>query len=103
MATANHSKNSEMTSEAYDLLDCFVQGLDDVIYEIAETIAREKVQTSSTGTVEIRRDDVKEAALALFRAIREEAGKSLPAHVARHLEEMHDCVIAKCRDDDTGE
>ena len=98
MATANDTKTtSEMTSEAYDLLDCFVSGLDDVIYEIAEAIASNKGQVTEDGTVEICQDDVKEAAQSVFMAIREQAGKSIPEAVRQQIEEMHECVLLKCK------
>lgn len=96
MTTANDSRNSTMTSEAYDLLDCFVSGLDEVIYEIAESLANSKGQIVD-GIIEISQDDVKEAANRVFNAIRERAGKEIPQSVAQQIEGMHECVMEKCR------
>lgn len=102
MATANLPTDSEMTSEAYDLLDCFVSGLDAVVYEIAEAIAKANGQVTDAGTVEINQDDVKQAAKSVFEAIQEQAGKSIPAAAARQIEEMHECVLMKCEIRNTG-
>jgi hypothetical protein len=96
MATAKEARNSEMTSEAFDLLDCFVSGLDDVIYNIAEKISEEKGQVRQDGTIEIKGEDVKRAATIVFDAIREQAGKSIPEAAVKEIESMHDCVMAKC-------
>ncbi len=101
MPTTHESKNSSMTSRAYDLLDCFVAGLDDVIYEIAEAIAKSKGHVIE-GVVEINDEDVKEAAESVFKAIREQAGKSIPAVEASQIDEMHECVLEKCRIQTTG-
>lgn len=103
MTTANESQKSVMTSEAYDLLDCFVAGLDDVIYEIAEGIAREKGRVSSDGTVEIQKDDIRDAAELALNAIRDQAGKAIPKGAAEQIERMHGCVLEKCRVQDAGE
>lgn len=40
MSTVDRTTASEMSGKAYDLLDCFVSGLDKVVYEIAESLAR---------------------------------------------------------------
>lgn len=102
MATANESRNSAMTSEAYDLLDCFVSGLDDVVYKVAEAMAAEKGQITSDDTVEITQEDVRAAAEVVFNAIHAAAGKSIPAAVVEQIEEMHGCVMEKCKVLDAG-
>lgn len=102
MSTANNSKNSEMTTDAYDLLECFVSGLDKIIYEIAEDIAERKGQVLPEGAIEIRADDIRMAADVVFKAIREQTGKSIPKDLAVQIEEMHECVLEKCRIRDVG-
>lgn len=87
-----------MSSEAYDLLNCFVSGLDDIIYEIAEGIASAKNKRTSAGTVQIDKDDVRAAAQIVFEAIRDQAGKAIPQVVAEQIEQMHQCVLSKCRE-----
>lgn len=93
---ATKEASSEMTGEAYDLLDCFVSGIDDLVYEIAEQMAASNGHTNSEGIVRITREDVKAAANAVFTAIKAEAGKTIPAAVAAQVEAMHECVMAKC-------
>lgn len=101
MSTANESRNSSMTSEAYDLLDCFVAGLDEVIYEIAESRAMAKGQEKD-GVVEITKDDVREAAEIVFDAIQKHAGTAIPQERADEIEKMHQCVLKKCNVRNTG-
>ncbi|MEK6236199.1 MAG: hypothetical protein N2C14_15950 [Planctomycetales bacterium] len=86
-----------MSREAMDLLDCFMTGLDSVVFEIATTIAREKGQVNNDGTVEIMKGDVKEAAESVFAAIREQAGKTIPLLAVEDIESMRECVLEKCR------
>lgn len=93
----SRSRNSSMTGEAYDLLDCFVSGIDDLVYEIAESMAAGRGSVSDDGVVEISQSDVKRAADAVFTAIREQAGKSIPEDVAKQVESMHKCVLSKCQ------
>ncbi len=97
MSTVNKSRKSSMTSKAYDLLDCFVSGLDDVIYEVAEQLAVEKGRVEK-GVVEITHEEVQEAADIVFRAIREQAGKSISEEVARRIQEMHEYAMEKCKE-----
>ncbi len=89
-----NTTKSEMTGRAYDLLDCFVSGLDKVVYEIAESIAREAGQLTEAGVVEIRYEDVRSAADLVFKAIKENA--SIPKDALADIEQMHACVQEKC-------
>jgi hypothetical protein len=94
MSTENDSQNSEMTGSAYDLLDCFVSGLDRVVYEIAERLAKKAGQINDDGVVEIRKKDVREAANLVFRAIRD--NKDIPQDALADIVEMLECVERKC-------
>ncbi len=89
-------RSSSMTGEAYNLLDCFVSGIDDLVYEIAESMAAARGSVND-GVVEIDQHDVKRAADAVFNAIREQAGKTIPKDVAEQVESMHECVLSKCQ------
>ena len=98
MATANNPTdnlaNSEMTGKAYELLDCFVSGLDQVVYEIAESLAKDAGQLNDAGVVEIQHKDVKAAAELVFKAIKENA--DIPKDALDDINEMHQCVQEKC-------
>lgn len=89
--------NSEMTGEAYDALDCLVSGIDVLVYEIAEKIAASKGHRNSIGVIQITGTDVKEAADAVFNAIKAQAGKAIPESIASNVDAMHEGVLAKCR------
>lgn len=97
MSTASESRKSEITGEAIELLDCFVSGFDSIIYELAESLARTASSVQPEDVVEIERDHVKDAALIIFRAIQEEAGKTLSAEAAEEIIDMHRCVMEKCK------
>lgn len=97
MATTKELNSSEMTGEAYELLDCFASGIDDLVYKIAEGIAASKEQRSPEGAISITAADVKQAAESIFNAISAQAGKSIPQSVASEIQSMHECVLAKCR------
>ncbi|MFC1757217.1 hypothetical protein ACFL2H_00410 [Planctomycetota bacterium] len=101
MSTANDSKQSSITGEAYDLLDCFVSGLDDLVYEIAEAEAKGNDRVVE-GVVEINRDDVKAAAELVFNAIRSQAGPAIPEALEQMLAGMEDCFHAKCERSGSG-
>ncbi len=94
---ATKELSSEMTGEAYDLLDCFASGIDDLVYKIAEGIAASNGQRSAEGTISITAADVKQAADSVFNAIKAQAGKGIPESVASEIQSMHECVLAKCR------
>lgn len=93
---AQASKNSTITSEAFSLLDCFVSGLDDVIYEIAESIADANGHRSGDGSIEITRNDIRDAVKIVFDAIKQQAGTGISQETVAHIEEMHACVMQKC-------
>lgn len=95
MSTIERPTTSEMSGKAYDLLDCFVSGLDRVVYEIAESLARAAGQVNPAGVVEIRQEDVRAAAEMVFAAIREK--KDIPRDALDDIEEMHQCMQAKCK------
>jgi hypothetical protein len=94
MSTVDRTTASEMSGKAYDLLDCFVSGLDKVVYEIAESLAKAAGQVNQAGVVEIQQKDVRAAAEMVFAAIRE--NKNIPRDALDDIEQMHQCMQAKC-------
>ena len=96
-AAPNDSGTSVISSEAYDLLDCFVFGIDDLVYEIAAMIAARKNQKTQDGTIEIELNDVKEAAELVFESIRSHVADKISLEAADRIEEMHSCILKKCR------
>ena len=62
MATTEQEPLVNISSEAYDLLDCFVGGLDKLAYGIAAGIARRRgSQVGGDAPVQIEEQDVVEA------------------------------------------
>ena len=64
---------SSMSGEAMDVMDCFVAGLDDVVYELAEQIARKRAPSAESVLIEV--DDVQEAARLVLQGLRDNAVK----------------------------
>lgn len=99
MATANEKieTRSSISGDAFELLDCFVSGLDDIVYEFAEEIARRRSECP-TGAVEIEAADVREAAHLVFDSIKKAAGdRDLPPGLVAEIEGMVRCLEAKCQ------
>jgi hypothetical protein len=72
MATIEDKPETNISSEAYDLLDCFVGGLDKVVYEMAAEIARARSPKGTVaGPVQIEEEDVHQAGEHLLNALRE--------------------------------
>lgn len=83
-----------MTSDAYDLLDCFVSGIDEIVYEIAGSLAKSEGRVEN-GVVQISQVDVRKAANLVFEAI--QANTAIPRDVAENIRTTHQCVLEKCR------
>ena len=96
MSTATSPvSRSYISREASDVLDCFTAGLDDVVYEIAERIARQR--NPSVASPEIDVDDVKKAAEIVLQGVRAAAAQGqLPGDFGTVLNEMRECFQAKC-------
>jgi histone H3/H4 len=99
MATADQGTQSRISSDALDLLNCYISGLDKVVYEMAEALAKQRMgETLATGKpIRIDANDVKQAADLLMNAIRHMA-QSDGAHqeLVPAIEGMHQCLQAKC-------
>jgi hypothetical protein len=88
MATVS-DESSTISSDALDLLDCFADGFDGVIYELAEieAIARTGVQGS-----EITAADMEKAANHIVEVMRQ---SDLPDGVKAMLGSMLQCFSSK--------
>ena len=92
-----NANESVISSEAYSLLDCFVEGLDDVVYEIAEEIARERTGIQAPRRpVRIEAEDVKQAAARVVSFLQElvKSGRA-PAGLGDVLERLTLCLGSK--------
>jgi len=95
MATANQASESTISGKAMDLLDCFVSGLDDVILEVAETIAKER--QGDVVPIRIESQDVVQAADAFFGQIKDRLGADpSKAQILKTIEGMHQCLRNRC-------
>ena len=98
MATADTQSNATLSSEAYDLLDCFVMGLDSVVYEIAEDLAKHRRQDEKGGLadsslpIQIEAQDVRKAADFVVEQLKQLIkDNKLPRHVADAVADMENC------------
>lgn len=97
MATVNQTNTeTRISQEAASLLDCLASGLDKIVYEVAEQIARSR---SSAVPLRIEAIDVQQAAdkvLAAFRA--QILSKELPQEAGEAIEGMDSCLKEKARE-----
>jgi hypothetical protein len=82
---------STLTSEAYDLIRSFYEGLDRVVYRVAEAIARNRTGIRSPNVVSIDEQDVRLAGERVLAALR---GAGLP-ELERAAGELDKYVHAK--------
>ena len=93
MATVRDKPETNISSDAYDLLDCFVCGLDKVVYEMAAEIARARASKGDDpGPVEIEAGDVVQAGHRLIDAVKEliAKGKTQP-ELAAVISDVEKC------------
>jgi hypothetical protein len=83
------SDSSTISSEALDLLDCFADGFDDVVYELAELEATKR--TGARGS-EIIAADMECAANHIVQAM---SHSDLPDEVKAMLSSMLQCFSSK--------
>lgn len=74
MATAD-KRPSEITSEAYNLLDNVMSGLDDLIYAMAEAMASNQGSVNDAGETVVRTQDIRDAVQLVLSAISNEAAR----------------------------
>jgi len=101
-ATQNpKSQESRISSKAFDLLDCFVSGLDEVIYKSAENLAR--LRSPNDNFVQIEAEDIATAAEQVIAAIRERVRTGeIPKELGTEIDGMERCLNQKFRDARTG-
>jgi hypothetical protein len=72
MATIEDTPQTNISSEAYDLLDCFVGGLDKLVYGIAADIARQRSsEPGGAAPVQIEEQDVVQAGKRVIDVFKE--------------------------------
>lgn len=101
MPTVKGLRNDEnvvLTGAALNVVDCFRDGLDEIVVEMAEEIARARhaMTPSESATITIEARDVNEAGNQLFRILREQiaAGK-IPASMLEIIQNAGDCMACK--------
>ena len=63
---------SQISRPCLDLLDNFVSGFDDLVYEIAEQVSRDRTQTAADEPVVIEVQDVRQAVGSVVQMVREQ-------------------------------
>lgn len=89
---------STASTEALELLNCFSDGIEDLVYQTAEVVARKRACGSlpSGKPVEIELQDVRQAGELVIAAIKKiVAAGSLPPDVGESVDEMHRCLNCK--------
>ena len=72
MATIEHNPQTIISSEAYDLLNCFVGGLDKLVYGIAADVARKRTsEPGGAAPVQIEEQDVVQAGKLVIDVVKE--------------------------------
>lgn len=91
MATVPNSTefSSAVSSDALELLDCFHSGLEDIVYEIAEDLAKKRKGTPEKAPIQIEATDVVTAGNMVLDAIKHlaESGQ-ISNEVVSAVEEM---------------
>lgn len=96
MAVAEEKPTSVISDEALQMLDCFRAGLDKVVYDTAESIARIRTgdvpDEHRTSPIEIEPQDVRKAAEYIACCVTEAvASGKIPRAVAAEIEQMVNC------------
>lgn len=100
MPTANPPTETRISSLALDVLGCYVETFDRVIYQIAEDFAKERQAEFVTlgKPVRIEVEDVKRAAELFTSSVRQQFGGSAEHHEFLHaVEGMHECLKKRCQ------
>lgn len=85
-----------IANDAYDLLSCFANEFDDILYEVAEQIARQRGNVTHDGLVQIDFADVKQATGIVLQALRKEASMpDAPEYLASIVDDASSCVESK--------
>ncbi len=94
------AESSSISSDGVRLLDCFVDGLDDVVYEMAEELAKKRAagQTAPGEVARIEAEDIRSAGRIVLDHLRQlvREGK-LPADLERALDDAERCFSTEGR------
>jgi hypothetical protein len=99
MTPVQEKSTSKISAEAFDLLDCFVGGLDNVVYEVAEHTARHRLgKMDPNDPIEITADDITNAGETVIRLLREQVSqKVLPDELGPILDQVECCFTSRRR------
>jgi len=90
---------SEISSDALGVLDCFVSNLDEIVYEMAEKIAKNRAISAGPPphVVRIEIGDVEEAAKNFFGALRDGLDRGdIPSDLKPIVDSMQKCFETRC-------
>ncbi len=89
-------ENVLITHDALRMLDCFQDGLDEVVKKIAEDLCRTRTAAAMPGIVEITTQDVRDAAELVSQLLRQmvSAG-TLSARISPAIDNIQECVACK--------
>ncbi len=93
MVVIDDDKNatSTISNEAYEILGCFAGGIDNLVYDLAEKIARER--NPNLKLVPIETEDIKTAAGKVIRSLKQLAASGgLPAGMEQEIDDMNRCL-----------
>lgn len=85
------TSTSSLSNEAYDLITSFYDGVDEIVYEIAESLAKRRNDSSDAGesAVQIEVEDVREAGRLVAEALRTAIhSKDLDSRIVERIEAM---------------
>lgn len=90
------SEDIVMTSRALDLLDCFQDGFDGVVQQLAEDYAKQRQPAFQGEIVQVDVDDVRQAGRKLIEIVRAMVDqKQLPPDILARVDVMGDCLNCK--------
>lgn len=95
MATTSQTSCSSLSGEAYDLIDCFYNGVDRIVYEVAESFARKRTGIGSRDPVVIEAEDVRAAGAQVIEALSSLGTIHIPDEIQDELKRMDDCMNSK--------
>lgn len=85
---------STLSSDAYELISCFYHGVDELVYEIAEEMARQRnpQAAASGGPIQIEVEDVTKAGRQVIQALKGLIGaRKLPSELEEAFGNMQQC------------
>ena len=93
MVVIDDDKNatSTISNEAYELLGFFTGGIDNLVYDLAEKIARKR--NPNLKLVPIETEDIKTAARMVIQSFKQlDASGELPEGMEQEIDDMNQCL-----------